>query len=277
MSRSPQPANSIAFPYLTDNEIATLRQVGTVSLYKDGETVFRVGDELDLLVVESGAIEIVNPANDNKSVVTHRKGQFAGDIDLLTRRPVLVTGIARGETRVLRVPSERLREVLNKLHSFGETMLTAIQERRRLLMQTGALGLKVVGPGKCRDTTRVREFLFKNFVPFTWYDTTSEIGQKLMAEWGSPKPSPVIQFSNGNRLVNPSLREVAQNAGVWRHIPPGPVDLAVMPPRKVFRPLSWTNWGRAVKRALPQKSRISWAFRAVFPGPTWRPAALFRC
>jgi thioredoxin reductase (NADPH) len=228
MSRSPETANPIAFPYLTDNEIATLRQVGTVSLYKDRETVFRAGDELDLLVVDSGAIEIVNPANDNKTVVVHRTRQFAGDIDLLTRRPVLVTGIAQGETRVLRVPAERLREVLNKLPSFGETMVAAVQERRRLLMQTGALGLKVVGPGKCRDTTRVREFLFKNFVPFTWYDTTSETGQKLMAEWGSPEHSPVIQFGNGNRMVNPSLREVAENAGVWRHIPPGPVDLAVI-------------------------------------------------
>jgi thioredoxin reductase (NADPH) len=228
MSRSPEIADSAAFPYLTDNEIATLRQVGTLSLFKDGEAVFRAGDELDLLVVDSGAIEIVNPANDNKPVVVHRARQFAGDIDLLTRRPVIVTGIARGDTRILRVPFERLREVLNKLPSFGETLLTAVQERRRLLMQTGALGLKVVGPGKCRDTTRVREFLFKNFVPFTWYDTTSETGQKLMAEWGSPKYSPVIQFGNGNRLVNPSLREVAENAGVWRHIPPDPVDLAVI-------------------------------------------------
>jgi thioredoxin reductase (NADPH) len=228
MSRSPETDNSIAFPYLTDHEIATLREVGTISLYKDGETVFRAGEELDLLVVDSGAIEIVNPSNGNKSVVIHQPGQFAGDIDILTRRPVLVTGIARGETRVLRVPAERLREVLNKLPSFGETMLNAVQERRRLLMQIGALGLKVVGPGKCKDTTRVREFLFKNFVPFTWYDTTSETGQKLMSEWGSPKHSPVIEFGNGNRLVNPSLRDVAKNAGVWKHVSSGSFDLAVI-------------------------------------------------
>ena len=39
----------------------------------------------------------------------------------------------------------------------------------------------MVGPGKCRDTMLVREFLFKNFVPFTWYDSVSAQGQKLMA------------------------------------------------------------------------------------------------
>ena len=29
-------------------------------------------------------------------------------------------------------------------------------------------------------------------------------------------------------MINPGLRELAQNAGVWRHCPPGPVDLAII-------------------------------------------------
>jgi thioredoxin reductase (NADPH) len=74
----------------------------------------------------------------------------------------------------------------------------------------------------------VREFLFKNFVPFTWHDSASEKGKQLMAAWGSPNRSPVIEFNDGRRMINPGLREVAQNAGVWRHCPPGPVDLAII-------------------------------------------------
>jgi thioredoxin reductase (NADPH) len=75
---------------------------------------------------------------------------------------------------------------------------------------------------------RVREFLFKNFVPFTWYDTASAQGEKLMASWGSPKKSPVIEFGGGQRLINPGLRELAQSAGVWRHCPSSEVDLAIV-------------------------------------------------
>src|ERR1700721_50882 len=71
-------------------------------------------DAIAFPVVEAGAIEIVNPADENRHIVTHGPGQFAGDIDLLTRRPVIVTGIARGPTRLLRVPGARLRELLNK-------------------------------------------------------------------------------------------------------------------------------------------------------------------
>ena len=74
----------------------------------------------------------------------------------------------------------------------------------------------------------VREFLFKNFVPFTWYDSTSDQGQKLLNDWGSPKKLPVIECSNGQLLMNPELRELAQSIGVWRHCPTEKTDLAIV-------------------------------------------------
>jgi len=189
----PEPSNTIAFPQLDQNELDLLRPLATCCSFDDGQPVFRAGDaDLDLFVVESGAIEIINPSDDNRHVVTHGPGHFAGDIDLLTRRPVIVTGIARGPTRLMRVPSPRLRELLNKIPALSGKLLIAAQERRRLLTEAGVLGLRVVGPGECRDTMLVREFLFKNFVPFTWFDSASPQGQALMQSWGSPKKSPVI-------------------------------------------------------------------------------------
>lgn len=220
---------AVAFPRLDDADMAALRPLALPCSFEDGQTVFRAGDaDLDLFVVETGAIEILNPSNGNRHVTTHEPGAFAGDIDLLTRRPVIVTGVARGHTRLLRVPGERLRELLNKVPRLSEKLLIACQERRRLLSHAGVLGLKVVGPGKCRDTTLVREFLFKNFVPFTWYDSTSEQGIRLLSGWGSPRKSPVIECGGGQVLINPSLRELAQRAGVWRNCPAEPVDLAVV-------------------------------------------------
>jgi thioredoxin reductase (NADPH) len=180
-----------------------------------------------LYVVESGAMEILNPAQNNRSVVTHGPGQFSGDIDLLTGRPPIVTAVARGRTHLTRIAGARLREMLTKLPHIGEVLLDAAQERRRLLVETKEVGLKVVGPGKCRDTMIVREFLFKNFVPFIWHDSVSEEGQRLMSSWGTQR-SPVIEFGNGKRLVNPSLRELAVNARVWRECPPETVDLAIV-------------------------------------------------
>src|SRR5215470_6743236 len=185
-----QAAEGIAFPKLNPDDLALLRPLGDSCWYEDGETIFRAGDDaLDLFVIESGAMDILNPAQNNRRVVTHGPGQFSGDIDLLTGRPPIVNAVARGRTHLTRVPSERLREVLNKLPHIGEVLLVAALERRRLLLETGAVGLKIVGPGKCRDTMLVREFLFKNFVPFVWYDSVSEEGQQLMTNWGMPQRS----------------------------------------------------------------------------------------
>jgi thioredoxin reductase (NADPH) len=228
MGKISAPPNAIAFPKLTAADMALLRPMASASSFKNGETIYQAGDaDVDLFVVESGEVAVLNPA-DGEVIVSHGPGQFSGDIDLLTRRPVIVTGVARGQTQLLRISGARLREVLNKLPHFAEVMLGAIQERRRLLAETGVFGLKVVGPGKCRDTTLVREFLYKNFVPFVWYDSASSKGQQLMAAWGSPQKSPVIEFMDGRRLTNPGLRELAQNAGIWRHCPPGPLDLAII-------------------------------------------------
>src|SRR5262245_50235910 len=144
MSAASLTTDAIAFPSLTATDLTLLRPMATLCTFQDGETIFRAGDaEVDLFVVESGEVEILNPGDGGQHIVTHGPGQFAGDIDLLTRRPVIVTAVARGKTQLLRVPGERLRELLNKLPHLGETLLIAIQERRRLLSESGAVGLKV--------------------------------------------------------------------------------------------------------------------------------------
>ena len=83
----------VAFPQLTTAELAVLKPLATAHDYVDGETVFRAGQaDIDLFVVESGQIDILNPTDGNRVIVTHEPGQFSGDIDLLTGRPVIVTG-----------------------------------------------------------------------------------------------------------------------------------------------------------------------------------------
>ena len=221
--------NSIAFPHLDAHDLAALKPLASTCSFADGQTVFRAGDaDLDLFVVETGGLDILNPSDNNRLVVTHGPGQFAGDIDLLTRRPVIVTAVARGATKLMRVDGTRLRELLSKVPQLGEKLLVAAIERRRLLSKAGVLGLRVVGPGKCKDTMQVREFLHKNFVPFTWYDSVSDQGKNLMIGWGSPKKSPVIEIGGGRLLFDPNLRELAQAAGVWRHCPDAKVDLAIV-------------------------------------------------
>src|SRR5277367_2890445 len=68
---SPQP-DTIAFPRLDANDLAALKPLATLCSYEDGQIIFRAGDaDLDLFVVETGAIDILNPSDENRHVVTH--------------------------------------------------------------------------------------------------------------------------------------------------------------------------------------------------------------
>ena len=219
----------IAFPQLTSTEIALVRPLATARDYADGETVFRAGQaDIDFYIVERGQIEIRNPTDGQRVIVVHEPGQFAGDIDLLTGRPVMVTAVARGNTRVLCVPGSQLRTLLNRVPSLGEKLIVAFTRRRELLARSGVIGLRVVGPARCRDTNTVREFLYKNFVPFTWFDPESDQGRTVLAAFGSGPTMPVIECSDGRVLVNPSLQELASEAGIWKHCPSQEIDFAIV-------------------------------------------------
>jgi thioredoxin reductase (NADPH) len=223
------PSQEVAFPRLSSAELAILKPLATAHDYADGETVFRAGQaEIDLCVVESGQIDILNPTDSNRLIVSHNPGQFTGDIDLLTGRPVIVTAIARGKSRIWRVPGSHLRALLNRVPSLGEKLIVAFTGRRELLSKSGVLGLRVVGPGRCPGTNTVREFLYKNFVPFTWFDPETEDGKKVFRALGSPKKLPAIECGDGRVLVNPSLQELACGAGIWRHCPGQDVDFVVV-------------------------------------------------
>ncbi len=223
------PSQEVAFPRLSTPELAVLKPLATPRDYDDGETVFRAGQaEIDMFVVESGQIDILNPTDGNRLIVSHHPGQFTGDIDLLTGRPVIVTAIARGKCRVWRVPGRHLRALLNRVPSLGEKLIVAFTRRRELLSKSGVLGLRVVGPGRCPGTNTVREFLYKNFVPFTWFDPETEDGRKVFRALGSPKKLPAIECGGGRILVNPTLQELACGAGIWRHCPGQDVDFVVV-------------------------------------------------
>jgi thioredoxin reductase (NADPH) len=218
-----------AFPRLTSAELALVKPLAKLCDYADGDIVFRAGQpDIDLYVVESGRMEIHNLTDGDRLITVHEPGHFSGDIDVLTGRPVIVTAVAKGPTRLLCVPHGQLRTLLNRVPSLGEKLIIAFTRRRELLAQMGGLGLRVVGPGRCRATSTVREFLYKNFVPFTWFESETEAGRRVLAALGSPREAPVIDCGNGRILVNPSLQKLASEAGIWRHCPTQEVDFAIV-------------------------------------------------
>jgi thioredoxin reductase (NADPH) len=197
---------SIAFPTLDDAQITRQSDctAGLSKSYEDGQTLFAAGDrDLKFFIVKSGEIEIVDHSGDEaRRITTHHKGQFTGEVSHLTGAPAVVSAVARGRCEVVEVSGAGLRRVLNLCPDLSDIILQAFIARRQLLRQSSEFtGLRVIGSRYSADTFRVRDFLAKNRVLFTWVDVeTDPQVDRLLKQFGvTEADTPVVAC--GHRLM----------------------------------------------------------------------------
>ena len=226
---------SIAFPTLEEAQIAELSRCleATTTSYRDGETLFAVGQrDFKFHVIESGEVEIMDYSGDvPKTVTIHRKGGFTGDISHLTGNPSVVSGVAKGDVQVYEISRDALRQALNQCPILSDIILQAFIARRQLLHKSpDFIGLRVIGSRYSADTFRVRDFLAKNRVLFTWVDVeTDPQVDGLLKQFGvTEADTPVVACSTMLLLRNPSNRQLADRIGIRQPLEQTVYDLTVV-------------------------------------------------
>jgi thioredoxin reductase (NADPH) len=164
----------VAFPTLNESQMDALGRCPLTALkkYRDGEKLFEAGArDFKFFIVKSGTVEVLDESGDTpKTIAVHGPGEFTGDVSQLTGSPSLFSGVARGECEVYEVSPDALRQILNNHPDLGDVILQAFLARRQLVTQSGTFtGLRVIGSRYSRDTFRIRDFLAKNRLPFTWF------------------------------------------------------------------------------------------------------------
>ena len=224
--------HSIAFPTLDDGQVATLANFGTRRTLRDGEFLFKAGTrDYKFFVVERGAVEIVEGSSgEPKTVTVHEVHAFGGDVDLLTGRPALISAVARGETEVFEIAPPDIRRIMGERPTLGELLLRAFMARRELLVASEFQGLRVIGAGSSRDTFRIRDFLARNQVPFTWIDVDHEpqVAELLQRFGLSEADTPVVINGSEPLLRNPTTRALADAVGARRRLVQKLYDLVVV-------------------------------------------------
>ena len=204
-----QDLHRVAFPTLDDVQVATLAKFGTRRALCDGEHLFKAGDRAyNFFVVERGAVEIVeHSSGEPKTVALHEIHAFGGDVSLVTGRPALISAVARGDTEVFEIAPSDIRRIMGERPALGELLLRAFIARRELLVASDFQGLRVLGAGSSRDTFRIRDFLARNQVPFTWIDVDRDpqVGELLRSFGLSEADTPVLVFGSEPLLRNPVL------------------------------------------------------------------------
>jgi thioredoxin reductase (NADPH) len=226
---------SVAFPTLDKTQIGQLAGCthAQPKLFRDGQPLFAVGERnMNFFVVKSGEVEIVDYSGDEpKTITVHRPGEFTGDISHLTGLPAVVSGIARGDCEVYEITGDALRQVLNQCPSISDIVLQAFIARRQLLRESpNFTGLRVIGSRYSPDTFRVRDFLSKNRILFTWVDVENDPNvDRLLRQFGvTESDTPVVACGRMLLLRNPSNRQLADAIGIRQPLEDLVYDLVVV-------------------------------------------------
>jgi thioredoxin reductase (NADPH) len=212
---------AIAFPKLDDRQLALLEPLGTRRILQRGEILFKAGQrDLGMTVVISGELEAFETRDGHELILaTEGPRDFVGEIAMLTGTSTLVSVRSKAETsEVLLIGAVELRRALSELPGLGEIIVSALMMRRkRLLRDHEFTGFRILDVAGSREGHQIDDFLDKNHVPHRLIDFESEEGRELSQRLNiASRNLPALIQSNGFPLRRPSLREVAQVAGLLR-------------------------------------------------------------
>jgi thioredoxin reductase (NADPH) len=212
---------SIAFPDLSDEQLATLESLGTRRQVNRGEIIYKTGQrDVPFHLVLSGELEVFESRDGQEQILgVPGPRDFVGDIAMLTGTAVIATVRGKAEqSEIVQIPAARLRRALAEIPSVSETIVSALMMRRKRLQRDREFtGLRILADRDSREGHQLDDFLAKNHYPHRVIDAASEQGQALAQRMNlASRDLPTLITPSGMPLRHPSLREVARVAGLLR-------------------------------------------------------------
>ena len=217
---------SIAFPKLSDEQLALLEPLGKRRTLRRGEFVLKAGQrEFPLTITLQGELEAFETRDGVEQILaTSHARDFLGDVSMLMGTSALASARVKSEeAEVLQIPAVQLRRALAEIPAIGEPIVNAlIMRRRRLNRDRDFAGLRILAVPDSRDGRQLDDFLDKNHIPHRLVDVRSEQGIALAKRLHlAERDLPTLITPTGTPLRRPSLREVAQVAGLLRPVAAG--------------------------------------------------------
>jgi thioredoxin reductase (NADPH) len=210
------------FPKLNDSQIAGLAAFGQQRDAQPHEVILERGDlHHGIFVVLSGRIEVLRVSAEGETVLhTLDRGEFTGDVNLLSGRGTLVRARVLEASTLLEIDRANLRHIMQTDAALGEIFLKAFVLRRVFLISNSVGDAVLIGSNHSSDTLRLREFLSRNGQPHSYLDVEVDPDvQTVLDQFEIPIADiPVLICRGTVALRNPSNSEVAAclglNAGI---------------------------------------------------------------
>jgi thioredoxin reductase (NADPH) len=242
---TPEPARELAgasrplasgttVPQLSADQFDRMTAYAVAQPVEAGDIVVRPGDvDYDLILVESGWIEILSPAiGDEPELVVARYGSggFLGELNFLTGQTAYLMARASEAGRIHRISRARFRRLMDTEPDLSDILLRTFLARRDLLREgPGARALAIVGSELSAESLALRTFAARQRLAHLWLDADSAAGQALTqsAQIGAADLPAVITAHQVLRRA--TTGQMAQALGLaYRHSATTPADLIVV-------------------------------------------------
>ncbi|MCU1700406.1 MAG: cyclic nucleotide-regulated FAD-dependent pyridine nucleotide-disulfide oxidoreductase [Mycobacterium sp.] len=231
---SPWAGSAPALPQLSGAQFDRMTAHGVAQPVELGDIVFRPGDvDYDLILVESGWIEIVSPATgeEPESVVArYGPGGFLGELNFLTGQTAHLMARVTETGRIHRITRAQFRRLMATEPDLSDILLRTFLARRDLLRDgPAARAIAILGSELSGDSLALRTFAARQRLAHLWLDADSAAGRALAASaqiTGADLPAVIT----GHQVLRRATTgQMAQALGLaYRHTGTKPVDLTVI-------------------------------------------------
>lgn len=206
------------FPALTAAQIARVAARGRVRAVQRGEILFDAGvATTGFFVVTAGEVEVVRPSGGAEELVTsYQRGQFTGEINMLSGRRPLVRARVTASGEVIEMDREHLLALIQTDAEISEIVMRAFIVRRVELIAQGFGDAIIIGSTHCAGTLRAKEFLTRNAHPYTYIDLDRDADVQVLLDQFHVTIAdvPIVVCRGELVLRNPSNRQIADCLGL---------------------------------------------------------------
>src|SRR5271168_954285 len=231
---SPTLASGTAVPQLSADQFDRMTAYGVAQPVEVGDIIVRPGDvDYDLILVESGWIEILSPAIGDKPesvVARYGSGGFLGELNFLTGQTAYLMARVSEAGRIHRISRGRFRRLMATEPDLSDILLRTFLARRDLLRDgPAARAIAILGSELSADSLALRTFAARQRLAHLWLDVDSAAGRAL-AESTQITAADLPAVITGHQVLRRATTgQMAQALGLaYRHTGTKPVDLAVI-------------------------------------------------
>jgi thioredoxin reductase (NADPH) len=223
-----------AVPQLSEAQFDRMTAYGVARPVQVGEVVFGPGDvDYDLILVESGWIEIVSPATggEPESVVgRYGPGGFLGELNFLTGQTAYLMARVTEAGRIHRISRAQFRRLMAAEPDLSDILLRTFLARRDLLRDgPAARAIAILGSELSADSLALRSFAARQRLAHLWVDADSAAGRALAESTQITAVDLPAVITGHQVLRRATTGQMGRALGLaYRHTGTKPVDLTVI-------------------------------------------------